>query len=43
MYWKLNAKPENYSQVNLFRKENTYEYVKKQKSKYFKNHKDHNG
>lgn len=43
MYWKLNAKPGNYSQIKLFRKENTYEYVKQQKSKYFKNHMDNNG
>ncbi|XP_060837681.1 polypeptide N-acetylgalactosaminyltransferase 35A-like isoform X1 [Rhopalosiphum padi] len=43
MYWKLNTRPENYSNVKLFRKENTYEYVKKQKSKYFKNHIDKNG
>jgi len=43
MYWKLNTRPDNYSNVKLFRKENTYEYVKKQKSKYFKNHMDKNG
>jgi len=43
MYWKLNTRPHNYSHVQQFRKENTFEYVKKQKSKYFKNHMDKNG
>lgn len=43
MYWKLNNRPDNYSNVKLFRKENTFEYVKKQKSKYFKNHMDKSG
>lgn len=43
MYWKLNTKPDNYSQIQLFRKENTFEYVKKQKAKYFKSHADKKG
>lgn len=43
MYWKLNTKPEHYSQAKLFRRENTFDYVRKQKSKYFKNHVDKNG
>lgn len=43
MYLKLNIKPDNNSQVKLLRRENTYEYIKKQKSKYFKNHVNKNG
>lgn len=43
MYLKLNTRPDYYSNVKLFRKENTFEYVKKQKSKYFKNHMDKSG
>jgi len=43
MYWKLNTKSDNYAQVKLFRRENTFEYVNKQKSKYFKNHVDNDG
>lgn len=43
MYWKLNTKVDNYSQAKIFQKENTFEYVKTQKSKYFKNHVDKTG
>ncbi|XP_050423898.1 polypeptide N-acetylgalactosaminyltransferase 35A-like isoform X2 [Adelges cooleyi] len=38
MYWKINSNPDNYPQKQILRQENTYEYMKKQKSKYLKNY-----
>lgn len=43
MYWKINTKVDNFSQAKIFQKENTFEYVKTQKAKYFKNHVDKTG